>query len=258
MNDAILSFREIDFSYPSQERDALSRLTLAIPERSITAILGPNGAGKTTLLHLALGWLRPRHGQILLAGKPLSAYTRREIGQWMGLVPQSEHIPFDYSVLNYILFGRTPYLQPLEMPDEEDVSVAWQALVRLGLEHLAGRSLPKLSGGERQKVLIARALAQQPRLLLLDEPTAHLDIGNKGRLIGLLRELAGEGVTILFTTHEPDVAASVADQIVLMRAGQILTTGGLADVFNSQRLSECYQTPVEVVEVGGHKVILWN
>jgi len=258
VNKTILVFKGINFSYPSQEQDALRNLTLEIPQGSIVAILGPNGAGKTTLLHLVLGWLKPRNGQVLLADQPMEAYTRREIGQWIGLVPQSEHIPFDYSVLNYVLFGRTPYLKPLEMPGEEDLHIAHQALARMELEHLAYRSVAKLSGGERQMVLIARALAQLPRLLLLDEPTSHLDLGNKGRLTSLLRQLSGDGVTIIFTTHEPDIAAAVADRIVLMRNGQILTAGELANVFNGQYLSECYQTPVEVVEVGSHRVVLWN
>ena len=257
MKDDLLAFDKIDYTYPSRKRPALSDLTLRIPDDSITAVLGPNGAGKTTLLHLAMGWLRPGQGRVLLGGKTLPSYTRRQTGQWMSLVPQSEHIPFDYSVLNFVLFGRTPYLQPLAMPGEEDINIASKALARLGLADLAQRSIANLSGGERQMALVARALAQQPRLLLLDEPTAHLDIGNKGRLVKLLRKLSADGVTILFTTHEPDVAAAVADQVVLMRDGQVLKSGDFGDVFTSQDLSNCYQTPVEVVQIGEQRLVIW-
>ncbi len=258
MTDSILTFQEIDFAYPLQDQDVLSRLTLAIPAGCIMAILGPNGAGKTTLLHTALGWLKPRRGQVYLNDRPLQAYNRREIGQWIGLVPQSEHISFDYSVLDYVLFGRTPYLQPLELPGEEDQYIAGQALTQVDMTHLADRQITSLSGGERQMILIARALAQQPRLLLLDEPTSHLDIGNKSRLVALLHQLSVNGVTCLFTTHEPDVAAAAADHLVLMRSGEILQMGALTDVFTSQNLSETYHTPVEVIEVSGRKVVLWS
>ena len=258
MIENILAYQKINFAYPSQKKDALKSLSLEIAPGSITAVLGPNGAGKTTLLHLALGWLQPRLGRVFLNTQELGSYTRREIGQWMGLVPQNERVPFDYSVLNYVLFGRTPYLQPLEMPGKEDILIAQNALYKLGLEFMSQRSVSKLSGGERQMVMVARALTQQPRLLLLDEPTSHLDISNKSRLITLLRQLAAEGVTILFTTHEPDVASALAEQIVLMRQGEVLVSGSLEEVFTSQGLSDCYQTPVRVVNIEEHRVALWS
>jgi iron complex transport system ATP-binding protein len=258
VSDPILAFQGINFAYPSQEREALSRLSLDIPDGSIMAVLGPNGAGKTTLLHVAAGWLKPPQGRVLLAGKALAAYTRREISQWMSLVPQSERIPFEYSLLDYALFGRTPYLRPLDMPGETDRQVALLALAQVGLEGLAARSINSLSGGERQLAMLARALAQQPRLLLLDEPTAHLDLSNKGRLISLLRRLSAEGVTILLTTHEPEVAAMIATHLVLMRKGQVLQAGPLADVLTAPNLSACYGVPVEVLAFGGRRLVLWD
>jgi iron complex transport system ATP-binding protein len=222
------------------------------------AILGPNGAGKTTLLHTALGRLKPQAGKVLLENRPLSEFSRREIGQRMGLVPQSERIPFDYSLLDYSLFGRTPYLQPLEMPGEKDCQVAMQALTLVGMAEMANRSINSLSGGERQMVMIARALAQQPGLLLLDEPTSHLDLSNKGRLVKLLRRLSAEGVTIALTTHEPEVAAMLATHLVLMRQGRVLQAGPLAEVLTAPYLSACYGVPVEVLEVEGRRLVLWD
>lgn len=257
MNTPLLSFRDVTFHYPLQTHAALRHLSLDIHHGSVAAILGPNGAGKTTLLHLALGWLKPQGGQVALDGRPLSAYSRGELGRWMGLVPQSEHIPFEYSLLEYVLLGRAPYLKPLEMPGPQDCRIAGQALEQVGLGGWDGRSIAQLSGGERQLVLVARALTQEPRLLVLDEPTSHLDLSNKLRLLTMLRKLNDRQVTIMLTTHEPEVAAAVATHLVLMRGGQVLRTGPLAETFTSQNLSATYGMTVQVTQVDGRQIALW-
>jgi iron complex transport system ATP-binding protein len=257
MPEALLQFEQIQFGYPQTIQPVLRDFQLEIAPGTVTAILGPNGAGKTTLLHLALGWLKPQAGQIQLEQRPLNGYSRRSLGQWIGLVPQSEHISFEYSLLEFVLLGRAPYLPTLAMPEKVDYEIALDALRQVGMAELQQRSILSLSGGERQLVLIARALAQQPRLLLLDEPTSHLDLGNKGRLVHLLRDLQGRGVTILFTTHEPDVASALATHLVLMQKGRILKTGSLAEVFTNQNLTQLYQLPVDVVDISGRKVALW-
>jgi iron complex transport system ATP-binding protein len=254
----LLSFQSVTFSYPGSAHPAMSGFSLAVAPGSVTAVLGLNGAGKTTLLHLALGWLKPQSGQILLDGRPMAGYTRRELGQWIGLVPQSEQISFDFSLLDYVTLGRAPYLAPLAMPDEHDIQIAAEALGRVGMAQLSGRSVLSISGGERQLVLIARALAQQPRILLLDEPSSHLDLGNKGRLVSVLRDLSRQGVTILLITHEPDVAAAVATHLVLVKAGQVLSAGPLEEGFTTQALTSVYGRPVEVVRVGERQVALWS
>lgn len=254
---ALLTFQEVSFGY-TRNQEALSHLSLEVSAGSVMAILGPNGAGKTTLLHTALGRLQPRSGQVQLSGRPLHTYSRREIGQQIGLVPQSERIPFDYSLWDYALFGRTPYLHPLDMPGENDRQVAMQALAQVGLNEMAARSINSLSGGERQMAMIARALTQQPSLLLLDEPTSHLDLSNKSRLIGLLRRLSTEGVTIVLTTHEPEVAALIATHLVLMHKGQVLQAGLLADVLTAPNLSTCYGIPVDVLTVEGRQMVVWD
>ncbi|MCX6028805.1 MAG: ABC transporter ATP-binding protein [Chloroflexi bacterium] len=258
MSTPLLAFHDVRFGYGLNGKTVFQELTLEIEAGTVTAILGPNGAGKTTLLHLALGWLKPQAGQITLRDRPLASYGRGELGQLIGLVPQSEHNPFEYSLLEYILLGRAPYLKPLEMPGAEDARIARDALVRVGLAGWEGRSIARLSGGERQLVLIARALTQGPRLLLLDEPTSHLDLGNKARLLALLRDLAAQGVTILLTTHEPEVAAGLATHLVLMRGGQVLQAGPLLETFSSDRLSAAYGVPVEVAQVHGRQVVLWG
>lgn len=258
MNTPLLAFQRVRFGYGANGKSVFQELTLEIAAGTVTAILGPNGAGKTTLLHLALGWLKPQGGQIMLRDRPLADYGRGELGRLIGLVPQSEHNPFEYSLLEYVLHGRAPYLKPLEMPGPEDVRIAQAALARVGLAGWEERSIARLSGGERQLVLIARALTQEPRLLLLDEPTAHLDLGNKTRLLALLRDLMAQGVTIMLTTHEPEVAAGLATHLVLMRRGQVLQAGPLPDAFSSDRLSAAYGVPVEVAEVHGRRVVLWG
>jgi len=234
----------------------LRRLSLDIPAGTAAAVLGPNGCGKTTLLHVVLGWLAPQAGEVLVDGRSLSQIPRRERGRLMALVPQAEHVPFDFSVLEYVLMGRTPYLGVLGMPGDEDHRVALEILESLGLAHLWRRPVPELSGGERQMVTLARALAQQTPILLLDEPTAHLDLGNKGRLLDVVAGLAGRGTTVLFTTHDPETASLAARFLVLMRAGQILDAGPLREVLDAERLGATYGVPVRVVEVEGRPVVL--
>jgi iron complex transport system ATP-binding protein len=254
--DVILSASELSYYYNGAQRTVLHDLSLDIPAGTVTAILGPNGSGKTTLLRLLLGVLPPRQGKIRLAGRSLRDYSRSERGQLLGLVPQDEHIPFDFSVLEYVLLGRAPYLGPLAMPGERDRQAAMDALIATGLDHLQDRPLPKLSGGERQLVVVARALAQQPRILLLDEPASHLDLSNKGRLLSIMRDLVSAGVTLVLTTHDPNLASAIADYGVLLRQGQILDAGPAGAMLTAEKLSATYGVPVQVFEINGRRVIL--
>jgi len=258
MNPPILSFQSLSFGYESGRPPLLQGLDLSIESGSTAAILGPNGAGKTTLLYLALGWLKPWGGEVLISGKPLSAYSRREIGQHMALIPQFEQVTFEYTVLEYVLMGRSPYLSPLEMPGDADYSAAFQALERIGMAAFHRHPMTELSGGERQLILVARALAQQSGLLLLDEPTSHLDLGNKSRLLRILRELHEQGVTILMTTHEPEIAEAAATQIILMQKGSVFTSGPAQDVLTPENLSRVYGIPIRVVQVDGRHQVLWT
>jgi iron complex transport system ATP-binding protein len=255
-NKGIMSLSHLSVRYNGAGQAVLRDLSLEVPAGAITAILGPNGSGKTTLLRLLLGVLHPQQGTIVLAGRPQGSFSRRELSRLVGLVPQDEHIPFDFSILEYVLMGRAPYLGPLEMPGEDDCQVALAALDTAGLVHLQDRPLPTLSGGERQLATVARALAQKPRILLLDEPTAHLDLGNKGRVLEVMRALAAEGVTQVFTTHDPNLAESAAGFAVLMRHGQILDTGPTEAVLTQEKLSATYGVLVQVFEVEGRRVIL--
>jgi len=274
MTDSILSFRNVSFGYfPSHP--ILKDVDFDLRPGRIAAILGPNGAGKTTLLSLTLGWLSAWTGEITLTGIPLRALPPRERGRRMALVPQSEHTPFDYTVLEYVLLGRAPHLPPLEMPSAKDAEIALNCLDQVGIAALAQRPVPHLSGGERQLLLLARALAQittsrpgtgqdqqsqitNHHLLLLDEPTAHLALHNKPRLIQIMRRLRDSGVTLLMTNHEPDVVLAVADDVLLMESGIPPQFGTLDEVFTAEALSRVYGLPIRLVQVNGHKQVLWT
>lgn len=253
----LMGFEDVTFGYQSKKPPVLQGLDLELKAGRMTAILGPNGAGKTTLLHLALGWLKPWKGTIHLDGKRLGDYSRQELGLWMALVPQGEHIPFEYSVLEYVLLGRAPHLPSLAMPTEKDYVATFDALEKSGITSLYDHSILALSGGERQLALTARALAQQPRLLLLDEPTAHLDLHNKSRLIRIMQELRAQGITILMTTHEPEVALAVADDVILMEMGRVLAYGSVDETLTAENLSRVYRIPIRIIPLDGKKQVLW-
>ncbi|MEN6410592.1 MAG: ABC transporter ATP-binding protein [Anaerolineaceae bacterium] len=253
----LLSFDQVSYGYQKDRAPVFNGLSFSLKEGSITAVLGPNGAGKTTLLSLALGWLKPWSGCIALDGAPIEQFSRRELGKQIALIPQSEHVPFEYSVLEYVLLGRAPYLPPLEMPSAADEEIAYQALEKAGIAHLFRQSMMELSGGERQLVLVARALAQQSRVLLLDEPTSHLDLSNKYRLAQIIRTLRDRGTTILMTTHEPDLALAISDETVLMEKGHILASGATGEVVTGENLTQIYRVPVRIVPVEGKSQVLW-
>jgi iron complex transport system ATP-binding protein len=255
MTPGILQANAITFTYSSAVQAALKEISFDIYPGSVTAILGPNGAGKTTLLHLLLGLHRPASGTILLNHKPIHQYSRHDLSQQIGLVPQSEYVPFAYSVLEFVVLGRAPYLGPLELPGEADIRIARGAMEEVGISHLEEHAIPELSGGELQLVLLARALCQQPRILLLDEPTSHLDLANRNITLNILDRLRASGTTIIFSTHDPEAAALIADHLVLMRTGEVLDSGSLEQVFTSEMLSRVYGTPVEVIRVDGMRVV---
>jgi len=257
MKDTIVNLEQIHFHYPGNEGDVLKNLSLEIKKGEIVSILGPNGAGKTTLLHLILGWLKPEEGCVLLNGRPLSDYRRKEMGKLTGLVPQDEHITFEYSLLEYVLHGRYPHMRALESPGENDIKIAFAALKRVGMTGLSHRSVTHLSGGEKQLVLIARSLAQEPSIILLDEPMSNLDIANKRMVINVLRALREEGVTILFTTHEPEIAATLCDSVILMGKDKHIEQGPADEILTGEALSRIYNIPVQISRAEGRKVILW-
>lgn len=231
-------------------------VTLTIAAGEVLALLGPNGGGKTTLLKTMLGLLPPQDGTVSLDGRPLAALTIPERARRVAYVPQSHHGTFAFTALDLVLMGRTAHGGLFARPGPRDRAVASAMLERLGIAHLAERPVTMISGGERQLVLVARALAQEPRFIVLDEPTASLDFGNQGKVMRQIRQLAADGLGVLFTTHDPNQALGHADRVALLRDG-VMAEGPVREVLTPDRLAALYGAPVEtVVEPGGRTAFL--
>jgi len=238
----------LEFAYPGGDR-ILNRVSFRAGPGQTVAILGPNGSGKTTLLRCLLGIHRSYRGTITLDGKDLRALSRSEVARRIAYVPQTTTLVFPFTVFDVVLMGRTPHLNPLGTPSRGDRELAWNALERVGLAHLAERPLHQVSGGERQLALIARALAQQSSYLLLDEPTANLDLGNQARVLEIVAGLARDGYGVVLTTHVPDHAFRVCTHVALLKDGYIQAFGPPEDVLTSDRLSALYSLPIYVATV---------
>lgn len=248
----ILTIEDLSYTYPSGIQ-ALTSISLAIEKGSSVAILGSNGAGKSTLLDLLLGFKASE--AISIYGKRLSEYGRKELGKLIALVPQAEHFSFAYTLLDYTLFGRAPYLSPMSSPTSEDALIAYEALAKVGLSGFEHRMITALSGGEQQLLLLARAIAQESELLLLDEPTSSLDPANRRRILTLLQQLHSEGKTLIFTTHDANFAYELASDIVLLKNGSLIDYGAKDKVVKSELLTTLYDTQLTVTEINGQTII---
>lgn len=254
MSEALIEATDLRFGHPG--RTVGEGLSLRLCAGEVVALLGPNGGGKTTLLKTLLGLLPAQGGSLRLAGRALATHTLPERARLVGYVPQGQANTFGYSARQMVLMGRTAHLGLLARPGARDHDIADEALQRLGIAHLAERSVHQMSGGERQLVLIARALAQQPRAVLLDEPTASLDFGNQGMVMGAIRALAAQGLGLLFTTHDPNQALRCAQRALLLRAGQVMASGPVDEVLDAGRLGALYGAPVEASGGQGGPVFL--
>ncbi|HXD18135.1 MAG TPA: ABC transporter ATP-binding protein [Vicinamibacterales bacterium] len=225
----------------------LSDASVDITPGSLTGLLGPNGCGKTTLLKLLCGVLRPRTGRVTLGERPLAAMTRRELARHIAVVPQETHPAFEYSVTEMVMMGRHPHLGVFQLEGPADFEAAHEALDATGTAHLAARNYMTLSGGEKQRVIIASALAQATEILLLDEPTASLDLGYQLEVAGLLARLNRDRkVTMVLATHDLNLAASLCDRLVVMREGLVLAQGPTSDVLTGAMVRRLYDVDADV------------
>lgn len=243
-----ICIRDLNFAYDKNTSPVISKMTVSLSEGSVTAILGANGVGKTTLLYLLLGFYTPDQGEILFFDRPVSSYKPGEIKRMIGMVSQQSNIPFDLTVEDYVLLGRAPHLHMLAVPGASDRAAVKTALFFVGMTHMAKQIITRLSSGEKQLVHMARALAQVPGILLLDEPCSHLDLINTRQVLSLIRTIAGQGRTVVFTTHDPNAAAITSDHIMLMKKGQLVAFGRKEDILTSDLLTRTYGGPVEVVQ----------
>ncbi|HFF1655880.1 TPA: ABC transporter ATP-binding protein [Providencia rettgeri] len=216
-------------------------INLSLPEKEITCLLGANGCGKTTLMKTLLGLLPAIHGEILLNNQSIKTLKQRDIARVIAYVPQAHDTPFTFTVLDMVMMGLTPHISLFSVPGDSEKNQALQQLERLNIPHLANRLYSTLSGGEKQLVLIARALIQKTLLLIMDEPAASLDFGNQIRLLEQIEKLKAHGMTVLMSTHHPQHAAAIADNVILLDKQQkarqglsksMLTLTNLAALYN--------------------------
>ncbi|MEM2998561.1 MAG: ABC transporter ATP-binding protein, partial [Thermoproteota archaeon] len=202
--------KNLKYKYKEDAADVLKGVSFEVPKGKVSALLGPNGSGKSTLFKILLKILIPYEGKIYIDGKDVDSIDASYLSKIMAWIPQEEDSFFPYTVYEYVLMGRAPHLGFFDVPNEEDEEVVYNVLHRLGLLKIAHRKVPSLSGGEKRLVSIARALAQESDILIMDEPTAHLDLGNKATVLSIVKKMADSGKTIFFSTHDPNEASFVA------------------------------------------------
>jgi iron complex transport system ATP-binding protein len=251
VSDARLSVEQVSYAYAPNPSQApiftLEAMSFQAKPAEVVAILGPNASGKSTLLKLISGALLPLSGRIFLNGIDPHTLPTKTRAQRIALVQQESDLLFPSRAWEFVLQGRHPYGRGLRFESDEDVSIARNALAQVGAEHLSDRWMDKISGGEKQRVILARALAQQPMLLLLDEPTLHLDIGAQVDLLVTLRRLAAENrYTVVVVTHELNLVGEFADQVVLLQKGKCLRVGSPSSVFQRELLEQVFQAPLSV------------
>ncbi len=222
----------------------------------VTALLGPNGSGKTTLFFCLSGHLKPHRGRISLIGRPLAELSRHELARLLATVPQEHHPAFPYTVRDMILLGRLPRVGFFAQPRNQDYQMVEDILERLHLTPLADKPYTRLSGGERQLVLIGRCLAQEPQVLLLDEPTSHLDLRNQVMVLTLVRNLAAtHNLTVLLTLHDPNLALLFADRVILLHQGEVAAQGPPGEVITPEVISGLYSLKTGLMTNGRHRLI---
>jgi iron complex transport system ATP-binding protein len=233
-------------------------LDVALKQGEVLALLGPNGGGKTTLLKTLLGILKPLAGEAQIDGRSLNALSIRDRARRVAYVPQVHNPTFAFTVETVVLMGRTAHGGLFSGPSAKDREVADRALNEFGIAHLKERPYTMISGGERQLVLLVRALAQEPQFIVLDEPTASLDFGNQGKVMREIRALATAGHGVLFTSHDPNHALRAADRVYLLRAGERVAEGAVRDVLTRGQLEALYGGPVETLTdpASGHTAFL--
>ncbi|ABW67866.1 ABC transporter ATP-binding protein [Desulfosudis oleivorans] len=223
------------------DQPVLQEISFSVDPGSFFVIIGPNGSGKTTLLKAMARLLAADARRFDILGRPAGNYTFRSLAQTMAFVPQETRIDFPLTVEEFVLAGRSPYQGVLGIPDAADTEIARQAMVFTGIEHLSSRKLDQLSGGERQRAFIAKAVCQEPRLIMLDEPTASLDLAHQTRIMDLMERLKNEkGVTIVMVSHDINLAAMYGDTLLLLKEGRVVGKGAPGEILTYQVLEEAY------------------
>ncbi len=239
----VIEINNLSFEYEKNNL-VLDQLSLLIEENTINAILGSNGSGKSTLLDCIAGFNKPSNGEILIDGKPSNEYTNKEFAKLVAYISQSTVLNIDYSVREFILFGRNPYLNIGQSPRNEDYEKCNTCAERLGIIYLLDKSITKISGGERQLCFICRALVQESKILIFDEPLSALDFGNQNKLLKIFNELKAEGKTIIFTTHNPNQVLDLNCNVIVLHNKKIVSQGLAKDIISLELLEKIYKGEV--------------
>ena len=251
-----LEIQGISFAYDSV--DVLSEISLDVQEGHIVGVIGPNGSGKTTMLKCINRVLKPRLGTVLIDDRDLKELSRKEIALEVGVVPQNSEIRFPFSVMDVVMMGRTPALQTFERETRDDMEIVEMAMRMTNVLKLADREIDQVSGGERQRVIIARALAQKPKVLLLDEPTLHLDVNHQLEVLDLVRDLVrDERLTVIMVSHDLDLAARYCDRLIMLSGGRIRAAGTVEKVLTPSNLDDVFRIRAYVKfddEIGTYRV----
>ena len=252
----MIRVEKLTFRHPHAPQPIVREVSFAVPEGRLAVLLGPNGSGKTTLFKCVAGLWHPERGSIQFDGNDIARLSSRQRARLLAVVPQEHTPPFPYSVMEAVLMGRAPHVGLYAAPSARDEESAWAALLAVGVSHLAERPYTRISGGERQLVLIARALAQEAPLLLLDEPTSHLDFRNQYMVLETVRRIAAEkGLTVLMTLHDPNLAAFFAHQVVMLKGGTVVADGTPAEVMTEDNLAQLYNICIGIIAGAERRLI---
>ena len=253
-----ISVKDVSYRYPGTDVVTFQHVSFEIEKGSIVSILGQNGAGKSTLLNCMAGLYEPLEGKICIDGISLKELGIRKTAQHIGYVPQNHYPVYDFTVLEFVVMGRTPYIGTVSSPQKSDYEKARQALEMVGAEYLAHMIYTRISGGERQLAMIARAIVQEPDFIFLDEPTAHLDFGNQMKTVRMIQKLAKEGYGIVMTTHNPDQVLYTRGKVALLQKKGSVSFGEAEGIMREDVLSKLYNEPVHVFysEIMGRRICL--
>lgn len=241
--------RDLGFRYSQNKEFTFEHVSFAIERGDVVTILGPNGSGKSTLLNCVANLAEPTTGEILVDGKPLKETPLKEFAQKVAYVQQNHTPVFNYTVEQFVTMGRAAHIGMFQKPSLQDKRVVYESLERLGIFHLKDKPYTRVSGGERQQAMIARALAQEPEMLLLDEPTAHLDVGNQLRVLKLIRGIAKEGYSVVMTAHDPNHAIMIGGKVAILNRVGDLNFGTCQESLTEAALAKLYNADVKVVYV---------
>lgn len=246
MEKALFSAQKITFRY--NHHGAVDDVSFAIDQGEFMGLIGPNGAGKSTLLRLLAGFLKPSEGSMSFSGKNLNNYDRRELARNIATLPQLMDIPFSYTVEDLVLMGRYPHAQKGFLYGKKEVEFVKEVMDTMEISHLTGRRIDTLSEGERQKVFLSQCIAQDPKVLLLDEPVSHLDIRHQIQTLDMLDKLHSEGLTIVMVLHDLNLASEFCSRVMLLARGKVKSDGDPRMVLTFQNIEEAYHTVVIVKE----------